>query len=335
MAPIRIGFFVYPEFSALDLFGPYEAFALAVMPDGSQAYEPVIFSAGLNPIRSESGVYVQPKETTQSLGPVDTILVPGGKGLRVTSTQQLVSSWLAHHAPGTRRVATVCTGIYGLAPTGLLDGRRVTTHWAHAADFSKLFPNLTVVEDQLFIQDGPYFTSAGITAGIDLALAMIEQDFGHQCSLAVARELVVYVRRAGNQSQFSEFLKVQAQAEGPCQGIVDWILANLKSDLTLESIAQHASLSSRQISRLFIENFRLSPVKFVEHMRLDEARAMLANYGASINLISASVGFKNPDSFRRSFSRKYGISPSLYRSVLVNKYVNRQFQPIISPNKTI
>lgn len=170
------------------------------------------------------------------------------------------------------------------------------------------------MDDQLYIQDGPFFTSAGCTAGIDLALAMIEQDFGHSCSVAVARELVVYVRRPGNQSQFSDFLKVQAQASGPCQPIADWIISNLKSDLTLESIANQASLSSRQISRLFLEDFGLSPVKFVEQLRLDEARSMLEHPGASINSISASVGFQNADSFRRSFVRKFGISPTHYRT---------------------
>ena len=334
MIPKRIGFFIYPGFSALDLFGPFEAFTEAKQSDGTNAYEPIIFSANRNPVTSASGITVHPTTTASDLGPVDTLFVPGGSGLRNPPIQSYVSTWMLRHAAATRRVATVCTGIYGLAPTGLLDGRKVTTHWSFAADVAKTFPKLKVMSDEIYVQDGKYFTSAGITAGIDLALAMIEQDFGHQCSLAVARELVVYIRRPGNQSQYSEFLKVQAQAAGPCQEIVDWILSNLKSDLTLESIARHASLSSRQISRLFIDNFRLSPVKFVEQMRLDESRAMLENPGASINMISASIGFKNPDSFRRSFVRKFGISPSLYRSVLVNEYAIRQFQTFISANKT-
>lgn len=315
MTTKRIGFFIYPRFAPLDLVGPHEAFISANLPDGSMAYETVIFSLAPGAVTSESGITVQVQATYENVGPLDTVIIPGGKGLREPDTQRKVANWLSTNAPSIRRVATVCTGIYGLCASGLADGRRVTTHWAFAADVAKKFPMITMVDDELYLNDGRYYTSAGVTAGIDLALAMIEQDYGSAISLAVARELVVYLKRPGGQKQFSELLKYQAQAVGPCEGIVEWITANLRSDLSLETIAKQANLSTRQLSRQFVESFGISPAKFVEQVRLDEARTLLANDNSNMAGIAAAVGFANPDSFRRAFLRRFGVSPSHYRAV--------------------
>ena len=245
---------------------------------------------------------------------LDTLIVPGGRGMRTSSSATRLAKWIDSHSGSIRRIASVCTGIYGVAPTGLLDGRRVTTHWKYAADLAERFPALKVEPDALYIRDDKFYTSAGITAGIDLSLALIEEDFGPQVALMVARELVVYMKRPGGQNQFSEPLKFQAASTSRFADLAAWILGNLDRNLSVEVLAERTNLCPRQFSRRFRAEFKNSPAAFVQHLRLDEARKRLSNSGCSVERVANSVGFNDPDGFRRAFAKRYGLAPHLYRN---------------------
>ena len=214
MAPKHIVIIGYDDITSLDLSGPLEAFSSAYMEDSSgnrqPCYKVTIAALGAKIFRSESGLRMAAPCFLSSLRHLDTLVVPGGRGMRTTAANLKLANWIGRRANGIRRIASVCTGIFGVAPTGLLNGRRVTTHWKFAAELGARYPLLSIDANALYIQDGKFYTSAGVTAGIDLALALIEEDFGPEVALAVARELVVYVKRPGGQEQFSEPLRFQS-----------------------------------------------------------------------------------------------------------------------------
>lgn len=327
----HIGFLCFDGMVALDITGPSEAFAAvhSTAPSEHPAPYKLSFigvpssrtntassdSAHTTPniSRSESGFGFAPSHTLATVGELDTVIVPGGSGLRESEAQARVAAWLLERATRIRRIASVCTGIYGLAPTGLLDGRRATTHWRFARDVAMKFPRIELEEDAIFIKDGPMYTSAGATAGIDLALGLIEEDLGPRVALRVARELVVYVKRSGGQKQYSEPLSFQARSADPFSDLVAWIHGNLHLDLTVPELARQVCLSPRQFSRKFTETFGSPPAAFVEEMRLNEACRRLTNTPESIEMIASSVGFKSADVFRRAMLRKLGVNPSEYR----------------------
>jgi len=304
---------VYDGVVALDLVGPIEAFTIAgdLAPGRPRPYQTLVIGPSARPFRAESGVLMTPDRSFAQAPRLDTVIVPGGRGLREPRTQSRVTRWLARTAPRTRRVATVCTGIYGLAPTGLLDGRRVTTHWRFAQRVAREFPALQLERDSIFIKDGAFYTSAGVTAGIDLALALIEEDLGAQVALAVAREMVVYLKRAGGQEQFSEPLAFQTRAADRFAELAAWIAGHLRHDLSVETLAERVHLSPRQFHRRFTQSIGKSPAVLVEELRLDEARRRLTR-GVSVAAVADAVGFRSADSFRRAFERRYGVSPSAY-----------------------
>jgi transcriptional regulator GlxA family with amidase domain len=313
----RIGFFVFEGVTALDLVGPAEAFACAAHPEGGKpAYEVVTVGVSRRPCVSESGVTLTPSCTIADAPTLDTLIVPGGAGLREPATGREAAAWIARNAPSIRRIGSVCTGIYGLAPTGLLDGRRVTTHWRLAADVAVRFPKLVLVPNELYVKSDCFYTSAGVTAGIDLALALIEEDLGSAAALAVARELVVYVKRDGGQAQFSEPLRFQSAATNRMGELAAYITANLKRDLHVEALADKLAISARQFSRQCFDSFGCSPAALVRRLRLDEARRRLhSRAGArAIEVIASSVGFRSADAFRRAFAQEFGINPSTYRA---------------------
>ena len=224
-----------------------------------------------------------------------------------------LSAWLFAHAPKTRRIASVCGGIYPLAQSGLLDGRQVTTHWRLVADVARRFPRLRLIPNAIFIKDGPFYTSAGVTAGIDLSLALIEEDHGPRLALAVARELVMYVKRSGEQEQYSEPLRFQTQATDRFSDIVAWIVAHLHENLSVEILANRSCCSVRHFSRLFKSVFGNTPADFVEELRLTEARHRLAAPRNSLESVGSSVGFHSVDAFSRAFERRFGLRPQSYR----------------------
>lgn len=308
----KIGIIVFDGCAALDLVGPADAFAVAKA-DDLPAYEVSVLGVSARPVTAESGVRIIPDTTLAQCSGLDTVIVPGGSGLRREKTGSKVAAWLKNNAPRFRRVASVCTGIYALATSGLLDGREVTTHWRFATDVAQKFPALKVNPDAIFIKDGRFFTSAGITAGIDLALALIEEDLGTQAAMAVARELVVYLKRPGNQEQYAEPLRYQADSADRIAEVGPWIAGHLQHELTLEALAERANLSPRHFSRRFSRAFGMTPAAFVERVRLDSARERLAKPGARVSSVADSVGYSSPDSFRRAFERCFGVSPAIYR----------------------
>jgi transcriptional regulator GlxA family with amidase domain len=251
----RIGFLGFEGVMALDLVGPIDAFTSARISgaDGvpRACYEIVIIGLDHKCFASESGVLFKPHTTLRRAPTLDTLIIPGGPGLRNPTTQAIVADWVKSRAAKIRRIASVCTGLYGLARTGLLDGRRVTTHWRYVRDVAQQFPQLTVDPNILHCQDGPFYTSAGVTSGIDLALALIEEDCGPSVALAVARELVVYLKRAGGQEQYSEPLKFQTQSKDRFGDLAAWMQGHLEDDLSVEALARRARLCPRHFSRRF------------------------------------------------------------------------------------
>jgi transcriptional regulator GlxA family with amidase domain len=317
MKPLRIGFLGFDGVMALDLVGPIDAFVSATVEEGNSpaadCYEVVVIGLTRRPFVSESGVVFKPHKTIANAPTLDTLIIPGGIGLRVPETQRKAAEWISSRAAKTRRVATVCTGTYGLAATGLLRGRRVTTHWRHAQDLAKRFPELKVDPNALYLKDGKFYTCAGITAGIDLSLALIEEDFGPRVALSVARELVVYLKRPGGQEQFSEPLQFQTQSQDRFADLATWIQGHLRQDLSVESLAERASLSPRHFARRFKDVFDTTPATFVEDLRLSEARERLTLPDQTIESVADSVGFKSGDAFGRAFERRFGLKPSNYR----------------------
>ncbi len=315
--PIRVGVLGFDGINGLDLVGPLEAFAHAAYVDAAHAarqpYEVFVIGMTKKAFSGESGMHFLPHYSLADAPALDTLLIPGGAGLRVEATTRKVAGWVAARAPRLRRIASVCTGIYGFAPTGLLDGRRVATHWRYAEAVAQRFPKLRVDGAALFIKDGCYYTSGGVTAGIDLALALIEEDLGPRAALAVARELLVYVKRPGGQEQYSEPLRFQARAADRYADLIAWIGAHLDHDLSVAALAERTHLSPRQFARRFGAAFGSTPANYVENVRLGEARRRLSEVDSAIEPIARSVGFNSADSFRRAFERRFGIAPSAYR----------------------
>lgn len=317
MKPMRIGLIGYDGVQALDLVGPLEAF-MAVHVEGANGakeagYETVVIGLTAKPFVAETGLLLHPHVTIQDALSLDTVIIPGGRGLRSGPASSIISDWVKQHARRIRRIASVCTGVYGLAPTGLLDGRSVSTHWRFTRDLATQFPELRVDANSLYIKDGKFYTSAGITAGIDLSLAMIEEDYGRKVALAVARELVVYLKRPGGQEQFSEPLQFQMQSTDSLTDLAVWIASHLNQDLSIDVLAERACLCPRHFTRRFKQAFGTTPAAFVEDLRLTEARQRLARKNLGIDQVAASIGFRSAKAFRRAFERRFGVNPSNYQ----------------------
>jgi len=316
----RIGFLGFEGIQALDLVGPSDAFTSDALRspeytvDGEPPYEVVIVGLRAKRFAAASGLEFRAHYVVPSNVRLDTLIIPGGSGLRKTGLADEAAAWISARAPGIRRIASVCTGIYGLAPTDLLDGRAVTTHWSFAADVQRRFPKLRVDSDALYLKDGKFCTSAGVTAGVDMALAMIEDDIGPEGALAVAREMVVYLKRSGGQHQYSEPLRFQVEATDRFADLAAWIPAHLRTDLSVEALAARACLSVRHFTRAFRERFSKTPAAFVEEARLTEACRRLALRRTTVESVARSVGYASDDAFRRAFGRRFGVLPRDYRS---------------------
>jgi transcriptional regulator GlxA family with amidase domain len=307
----------FDRITAMDLVGPLEAFGSAhvLSADGRALPCYQITIAGLTgkTFRSEFGLGLVARCPLSAVRAVDTLIVPGGSGLREPKANARLSRWIGKHGGGIRRVASVCTGIYGLASTGLLNGRIVSTHWRFCADVSAKFPKLKMNANALYVRDGKFWTSAGVTAGIDLSLALIEEDFGPEMALSVAREMVVFVKRLGGQDQYSEPLQFQVESRSRFADLLPWMMGHLDRDLSVESLAERMCLCPRQFTRRFKLEMKTTPASFVRRLRLDEARKRLAMTGSTVDNVARSVGFRDGDNFRRAFERSFGVPPSIYR----------------------
>ncbi|CCD95116.1 putative bifunctional protein: class I glutamine amidotransferase-like (N-terminal), transcriptional regulator protein AraC/XylS family (C-terminal) [Bradyrhizobium sp. ORS 375] len=304
-----IGFIMEDGFQIMGVAAS-TAFEFANIQLGEQAYRVTIMSEKGGPVRSTLGVHVE----TAPLGDFpDTLMVVGE--LLPKPTSPGLRAYIAEAGQKSRRVAGVCTGAFLLADAGLLDGRSATTHWAHAAELQQRFPSIRVDDDRIFVADGNIWTSAGMTAGIDLVLALIEDDHGAEVSRAVARRLVVYHRRPGGQSQFSALLELEPRSDRVRRALT-YAKEHLRNPLSVDELADAASLSPRQFSRIFREETGQSPAKAVERLRLEAAKAMLEDGRHSLDIVARDTGFADRDRMRRAFLRFFGQPPqSLRRSL--------------------
>lgn len=304
---------IFAGVQALDVTGPAEVFSIAARL-GAHGYEIELTAAGGSPVRTSSGLQLTPQRALSSVrGGLDTLIVPGGQGTRQALEHSELIGWIARTAPRARRVASVCTGAFLLAEAGLLDGRRVTTHWSACEALGRRYPALTVEEDPIFIRDGEVWTSAGVTAGIDLALALVEADAGNDAALAVARQLVMFVRRPGGQAQFSAQLAARVADRHPLREVQEWIPDNLGSDLNVEALAERAHMSPRNFARAFKREIGITPAAYVERARIERAQQLLQNPRAAIKDVALQCGFGSEDRMRRSFQRRVGVGPAGYR----------------------
>jgi transcriptional regulator GlxA family with amidase domain len=250
---------------------------------------------------------------------VDTLVIPGGQGTREAHRDEALIRWIRRTAKRSRRVTSVCTGAFLLAEAGLLDGGRATTHWSQCAALRDQYPAIEVDPGPIFIKDGNIATSAGVTAGIDLALALVEDDLGRDMALAIARHLVVFLRRPGNQSQFSAQLSAQVARRAPLRDVQQWIAEHPAGDLSVEALAGKASLSPRHFARAFAAEVGLPPGRYVERTRLEAARRHLEDTAEGIEQTARACGYRTPEAMRRAFIEALGVSPAEYR---------RRFRPI-------
>lgn len=311
----RIAVVGFDAAQALDLTGSLDVFAAAnALSSGRAPYELMIVGLKRGAFGTESGARMIVARPMDDALPIDTVVIPGGRGLRENANLRgALAKWLRTNARRIRRIAAVCTGIYPLAESGLLDGCRATTHWRYADDVRKRWPSICLDSDAIFIKAGNLYTSAGITAGIDLALALVEEDLGGATALAAARELVVYLKRAGGQMQYSAPLHFQGSATDEFSEIAAWMLEHIEADLTVEALAERMHCSPRHFSRRFKEVFGSTPARFVERLRLDAARWRLTEGDVAIEALGASVGYQSGDAFRRAFERHFGVPPTEYR----------------------
>jgi transcriptional regulator GlxA family with amidase domain len=317
-----IVFLAAPSTQILDVAGPFQIFVRAAElfvqdhPLRKRPYNVVLVSSTRQrKVTTNCGLVLTGSETFRSLkGPIDTLLVAGGTGLEKAVRDEQLLSWVRTVAERVRRIGSICTGAFLLAAAGLLDGKRATTHWKWAAELQKRY-RLTIVDpDPIYIRDGNTYTSAGITAGMDLALGLVEEDLGSQLALRVAREMVLYLRRAGGQSQFSTALALEASDRKQIEETRSWALDHLQQELSVGKLAARAGMSPRNFARVFVEDTGTTPARFVERLRVETARRRLEESRDKLEKIANDCGFSSISTLRRSFLRVLHVPPSDYRS---------------------
>jgi transcriptional regulator GlxA family with amidase domain len=308
----RIVFVLYEGIQSLDLTGPWEVFRSAVTRGGGD-YELVAASLDGRSVSTSSGLSIDAQARLSDVGALDTLIVPGGFGTRQAVGDASLIGQIGRLADAARRTAAVCSGSFLLGAAGLLDGRRAVTHWAYCEALAEAFPGAEVDADPIYIRDGDVYTSAGVTAGIDLALALIEDDHGPELALEVARWLVVYAQRPGGQSQFSVQLSHRAASSDPFRDLQAWIADNLGEDLSVPALAARVHLSERQLARRFRVELGASPADYVEQARVEAARSWLEYGSDGLEGVAGRCGFASAEVMRRAFQRRLGTSPSAYR----------------------
>ena len=304
-----IGVLVFPDFQLLDAAGPMSVFEIAGRYAGKR---PVIraIAEKAGPVRSSSGVEMLAQRFPREA--LDTLIVAGGDGTRHAIRSDATLKFARAQARRARRIASVCSGAYVLAEAGLLDGRRATTHWQRTPDFLKRYPKIRLEPDRIFVQDGSVWSSAGISAGIDLALAMVAEDYGDEIARETARQLVLYHRRTGGQSQFSTLNELKAPT-GRFKPLLSWARENLDQPLTVERLAEQAHMSTRHFARAFIAETGVTPSKAIERLRVEVARTRVQDSREPIELVACATGFSDPERMRRAFIRAFGQPPQALR----------------------
>ena len=310
-----VAIIVPPNAQSLDVSGPLDAFLEANRHTaGGPVYEVRLVATRPGRTIKVGGMsLVADSSIFDDARPIDTMLVAGTPDYAIAYTSTDFHTWLRRRAPRARRYGSVCTGAFFLGAAGLLDGMSATTHWQHAAELAERFPAARVVPDQIYVEDGALYTSAGVTAGIDLALKLIEDDHGRDLALTVARRLVVFLKRPGGQSQFSAHLAAQIVDEGKIRSLQHWILDHLPLDLSLEALASRVAMSVRNFTRVFQGETGTTPADFVEMARVDAARRLLEESEIALQRVASRCGFASADTMRRAFLRRIGTGPSDYR----------------------
>lgn len=301
----------------LDVTGPMDALTSAArFVDGEVPYLVQTASAGGASVRMAGGLKVVPDLALEDVPGADVLLVPGGPG--VPAADPRIVTWLARNAAAFERVVSVCTGAFLLAEAGLLDGRRATTHWDSCDELARRFPQVQVDPEPIFVRDGQVATSAGVTAGIDLAIALVEEDHGRAVAHQVARLLVVFLRRPGSQAQVSAQLSAQVARSDPLREVQHWVADHLAADLSVPALAARAGLSPRQFARAFKDEVGQTPGRYVDLLRLEAARRMLADSTDSVARIAHTCGYGTEEAMRRAFVRELEMSPTRYRHTLAS-----------------
>jgi len=317
-----VAILLYDGVQSLDVTGPAEVFAGAAHAlrakagdgRGTPGYRVRTIARGGRPVRSTSGLQLVPDgPVPRTAEGIDTLIVPGGEGHVEACGEEALLRWLARSPSGCRRVASVCTGSFLLAAAGLLDGRRATTHWAYARELARLHPLVDVQPDPIFVRDGSIWTSAGVTAGMDLALALVEEDHDRELALLIARHLVLFLRRPGNQSQFSALLRAQEPDREPLRKVQRQVLDDVAGLHTVEAMAERVHMSPRNFARAFRAQTGVTPARYVESVRLEAARRRLEDTTEPLQGIARACGFGSAETMRRSFLRALHVGPSEYR----------------------
>jgi transcriptional regulator GlxA family with amidase domain len=307
----------YPAVQLLDVTGPLQVFAsandLVAEAGGAPPYILRVVAKGGQGVTASAGLGITANPLPRIGAPLDTLMIAGGTGVEAAAADPVLMKWVRQRASKARRVASVCTGAFVLAASGVLDGRRAATHWSCCAELARRYPAIRVESDPIFVRDGPVWTSAGVTAGIDLALALVEEDLGRTVALAVARYLVVFLKRPGGQAQFSTALSLQS-AEDKFGALHDWIGKHLADDISLPVLARQAGMSERSFSRHYAQATGLTPVNAVERLRVEAARRLLSESRLPVKRISQRCGFGSEETMRRSFVRLLAATPQDYRA---------------------
>ncbi len=317
--PRNVVIVVYPGVQSLDVTGPLEVFAgaqrlLETTSQREPSYRVSIVSGDGQPLRTSSGLTVVPDARLRDAPePIDTLIVAGGAGHERAVQDSALIDWIAAASVAATRTVSVCTGAFLLAQAGLLDGRRATTHWASAAALQRRFPAVRVQAEPIFVRDDPIWTSAGVTAGMDLALALVEQDLDRDAALLIARHLVLFLRRPGNQSQFSATLVAQEPEREPLREIQRTVLEDIAGDHSVEAMAGRAHMSPRNFARAFRAETGITPARYVERVRVEAARRRLEDTSEPITQVAAGCGFGTAETMRRVFLRTLVVGPGEYR----------------------
>jgi transcriptional regulator GlxA family with amidase domain len=316
-APRIVEVLAFPSVQLLDVTGPLQAFATAndqvTQAGGTAPYDLRVVAKGGQGVTASAGLAITAAPLPRPGSAVDTLMIAGGPGVQAATADPVLVDWVRQRAAKARRVASVCTGAFLLAESGALDGRRAATHWSVCKEFAQRYPAVRVEPDPIFVRDGSVWTSAGVTAGIDLALALIEQDLGRTVALAVARYLVVFLKRPGGQAQFSTALSLQS-ADDQFGALHDWINKHLANEISLPMLADRAGMSERSFSRHYAEATGLTPARAVERLRVEAARRMLSESRLPVKRISQRCGFGSEETMRRSFLRILSATPQDYRA---------------------
>jgi transcriptional regulator GlxA family with amidase domain len=315
--PIRVvDVLAFPAVQLLDVTGPLQVFASAndivAQTGGTSPYAPRIVALGGKVVAASAGVELVAHRLPSIEAELDTLMIAGGPGVDAAAADPILVHWVRERSSQARRTASVCTGAFLLAAAGILDGRRAATHWSFCAELARRFPAVRVESDPIFVHDGPIWTSAGVTSGIDLALALVEEDLGRTVALAVARYLVVFLKRPGGQAQFSTALSLQT-AEDTFGALHDWIGDHLHEELSLSVLADQARMSERSFSRHYAEATGLTPARAIERLRAEAARRLLSETHLPVKRISQRCGFGSEETMRRSFLRLLAVTPQDYR----------------------